>query len=134
MKLICGKLPNCFWKNKLSGDCVLIVDETYLQKSVQYHSGDFVGQDEENDLFKGITNFMITSLKKFIPVVIRSFPEIKITGKWLKCEISKRILYLAEVGYKVRTVITDDHPSNVSASKRLEEIPYLLDRTPGVLI
>ena len=99
-------------KQTVSSDCVLIIDEMYLQKSVQYHSGDFVGQDEEGNLFKGIVVFMIVSLKKSVPIVIRSLPETKITGEWLKCEINKCILDLAEVGYKVRVVITDDHPSN----------------------
>ena len=32
-------------KQIVSSDCVLIIDEMYLQKSVQYHSGDLVGQD-----------------------------------------------------------------------------------------
>ena len=70
----------------------------YLQKPFHYHSGDLVGQDGKGNLFEGIADFMITSLKKSIPIVIRSLPEIKITGEWLKCEISKCILDLAEVG------------------------------------
>ena len=99
----------------------------YLQKSVQYHRGDFVGQNEEGNLFKVIVDSMITSLKKSIPAVIRSLPEIKITGKWLKCKINKCILDLAEAGYKVCAVITNSHPSDASAFKRLHEIPYLLE-------
>ena len=99
-------------KQTVSSDYISIIYEMYLQKSVQYHSGDFVGQDEEGNLFKGIVDFMITSFKRSIPIVIRYLPEIKITGEWLKCEINKCILDLAEVGYKVRVVITDDHPSN----------------------
>ena len=86
----------------------------YLQKSVQYHSGDFLGQDEEGNLFKETVVFMIVSLKKSIPIVIRSLPETKITGEWLKCEINKCILNLAEPGFKVRAVITAVHPSNVN--------------------
>ena len=64
---------------------------------------------------------MIVSLKKSIPVVIGSLPEAKITSKWLKCEINKYILGLAEVGFKVRAA-NDDHPSNVNAFTRLHEI------------
>ena len=75
-------------KGDISSDCVLIIDEMYLQKSVQYHSGDFVGQDEEGHLYKGIVVFMIMSLKKSIPCVIRSRPETKISGEWLKDEIN----------------------------------------------
>ena len=73
------------------------------------------------NLFNGIVVFMIVSLKKSIPVVIGSLPEAKITSKWLKCEINKYILGLAEVGFKVRAA-NDDHPSNVNAFTRLHEI------------
>ena len=86
-----------------------------------------MGQDEEGNLFKGIVDFVIISLKKSMPIVIRSLSETKITDEWLKCEINKCILDLAEVGYKVRAVITDDHPLNVSAFKLLHKIPYLLE-------
>ena len=94
----------------------------YLQRSVQHHSGDFVGQDEKGNLFKGSVVFMIVSLKKFIPIVICSPSETKISGEWLKCEINKCILGLAEVGFKVRAVINDDHPSNFNAFTWLHEI------------
>ena len=77
-------------KQTVSSDCVLIIDEMYLQKSVQYHSGDFVGQNEE-----GTVVFMIVSLKKSTQIVIRFPPETKITGEWLECEINKCILDLA---------------------------------------
>ena len=59
-------------KQTVSTDRVLIIDEMYLQISVQYQSGGFVGQDEEGYLSKGIVVFMIVSLKKYIPIVIRS--------------------------------------------------------------
>ena len=41
-------------KQTLSSDCVLITDEMYFKKSVQYHSGNFVGQDEEGNCSKGL--------------------------------------------------------------------------------
>ena len=109
-------------KQIVSSDCVLIIDEMYLQKSVQYHSGDFVGQDKEGNLFKELVVFMIVSLKKSIPIVIRPVHKTKITAEWLKFEINKCILDLAEVRIKVRAVITDDHPSNINAFTRLHKI------------
>ena len=108
-------------KLSISSDCVLIIDEMYLQKSVQYHSGDFVGQDDDGILYKGIIVFMIVSLKKSTPLVIRSIPETKISGEWLKLEIEKCITDLSNVGFKVRAVITDDHPANVNAFSRLHD-------------
>ena len=78
-----------FKKKFISGDCLLVIDEMYLQKSVQYHSGNFVGQDEEGNLYMGIVNFMIVSLKQSIPAAIKSCPEKTISGKWLKYKIDK---------------------------------------------
>ena len=60
----------------MSEDCVLLVDEMYLQKSVQFHSGNFIGRNEEGTLYKGIVVFMIVSLKKYMLYVIRSSPDI----------------------------------------------------------
>ena len=94
----------------------------YFQISVQYHSNDFVGQDEEGNLFKRIVVFVIVSLKKFVLIVIRSLPETKIISEWLKWEINKSILDLAEVGFKACAVITNDHPSNVNTFTGQHEI------------
>ena len=40
-----------------------MVDEMYLQKSADYHSGDLVGCDESGVLYKGIVGFVIVSAK-----------------------------------------------------------------------
>ena len=109
-------------KGDISSDCVLIIDKMYLQKSVQYHSGDFVGQDEEGHLYKGKVVFMIMSLKKSIPCVIRSRPETKISGEWLKDEINICMFDLKECGFKVRAIMTVDHASNVSAFSLLHKM------------
>ena len=69
-------------KQAVCSGCVLIIDRMYLRKSVQFHSGNFVGQDEEGDFFKGVAVSMTVSLKKSIPIVTRSLPEIKITRQW----------------------------------------------------
>ena len=64
-------------------------------------------------------------------------PKTNITGEWLKCEINKCILDLAEVGFKVRAVITDDHPScecvlhsctkySMLTAKRSSSTPHML--------
>ena len=103
----------------MSEDCVLLVDEIYLQKSVQFHSGSFIGRSEERTLYKGIVVFMIVSLKKSIPLEIKSSPDITITGEWLKSEIDECLYNLQKAGFYVRTVISDDHASNVRAFKLL---------------
>ena len=79
----------------------------YLQKYVQYYSGDFLGQNEEGNLCRGSLVLMI-NCKKSIPFVMRYFPETKLTGEGLKYENNKYIFDLMEVEFKVRAVITDD--------------------------
>ena len=49
-------------KDHLSRDCVLMVDETYLLKGTQFHSGGYIGTNVDDELYKGIMVFMITDL------------------------------------------------------------------------
>ena len=58
---------------------------------------------------------MIVSLKKSIPFMIKSSPDITITGEWLKSEIYECLYHLQKAGFYVRAVIGDDHASNVRA-------------------
>ena len=51
---------------KISNDCILMVDEMYLEKATQYHSGKYVGADDEGNLYKGIVAFMIVGIKELI--------------------------------------------------------------------
>ena len=51
-------------KGHLSQDCVLLVDEMYLQKGTQFYGGEYIGANENDELYKGIMVFMITGLKK----------------------------------------------------------------------
>ena len=44
---------------KILNDCILMVDELYLEKATQYHSGEYVGTDDEGNLYKGIVAFML---------------------------------------------------------------------------
>ena len=55
----------------------------FLQKEASYQSGDYVGEDEEGELYKGIACFMIVGLKQSVPQVIQAIPEVTITGEWL---------------------------------------------------
>ena len=51
-------------KGHLSQDCVLLVDEMYLQKGTQFHGREYIGANKNDELYKGIMVFMITGLKK----------------------------------------------------------------------
>ena len=50
----------------MNSDCVLILDEMYLQKSSEYNGGKYVGLDEDGKFYKGILCFMIVGLKESI--------------------------------------------------------------------
>ena len=68
---------------KISNDCILMVDEIYLEKATQYHGGEYVGADDEGNLYKGIVAFMIVGLKESILYVEQAISEVKFSGEWL---------------------------------------------------
>ena len=53
-----------------------MIGEMYLQKSAQYQSGEYVGVDEERNLYIGIVAFMVVGLKKSIPFVVQAISEV----------------------------------------------------------
>ena len=88
---------------------------------MQYQDGKLHGGDSEGTMYKGILTFMIVGLKKNIPMVIKAVPETKIKGKMVSFNIEDSIKSLHEVGFQVRAVISDNHPSNVAAFRDLSE-------------
>ena len=112
------KLPE---KGHISSDVILMVDEMFLQKEASYQSGDYVGEDEEGELYKGIACFMIVDLKQSVPHVIQAIPEVTIIGEWLAEKISTSLHSLAQTGFTVRGIVTDNHNSNVNAFKSLKQ-------------
>ena len=73
MKALKSMLDN----GKVDPDCLLLIDEMYLQKGVQYQGGSLVGADENGELYTGIVVFMVVSLKKSVPFAIKACPESK---------------------------------------------------------
>ena len=106
---------------QISKDVIVMVDEMYLQKSVQYVGGDYVGSDKDGNLYKGIVVFMIQGLKQSIPIVIKACPEVTIKGEWLANEVDDCIKQLSPQGFNVRAVVTDNHSCNVSAFSKLKK-------------
>ena len=76
-------------------------------------------QDEVREEPCTIVVFMIVSFKKSVPFVIKSSPDITITGEWLKSEIGECFYHLQKACFYVREVISDDHAPNVRAFKLL---------------
>ena len=108
-------------KGNISEDLVLMADEMYLQKAAEYSGGEYIGADKDGDLYKGIVTFMVVGIKTNTPYVIKASPEVSINGKWLADEMDGCISLLAENGFRVRAVVTDNHSSNVNAFSELKK-------------
>ena len=102
-------------QEKVDSQYMLLIDEMYLQKSCQYHGGIFYGKDEHGEFYNGIVVFMVVGLRKSIPYVIKTLPETKISGEWLKPQIIESLCSLHTA------VITDNHSVNVAAFSFLKK-------------
>ena len=101
---------------------MFIADEMYLQKGLQYRSGEYVDAHEDGSLYKGVVVLMVQGIQKSSVFVIKACPEVKVDGHWLANQISTFISCLAENGFKVRTVVTDNHSANVGVFKHLTKM------------
>ena len=57
-------------KGSFSCECILMIDEMYLQKSAQYQSGEYEGLDNEGALYRGTVAFIVVGFKLSIPFVV----------------------------------------------------------------
>ena len=97
----------------------------YLQKGTQFHAGEYICANENDELYKGIMVFMITGLKKAVPSVVKACPKVTINGEWLSQEILKCIFQLINSGFFIRAIVADNHSANVNAFN------ILLDKFEG---
>ena len=111
-------------KGGISTDLILIVDEMYLHKAAQYQAGEYIGADEEGNLFKGIVAFMVVGLKQSTPFVVQAIPEVTFNGQWLCDKIASNIENLGNAGFCVRGLVADNHSSNVNAFTSLKDLFY----------
>ena len=100
-------------EGKISKDCVLMLDEMYLQKEADYHSGSMTGQDEAGKFYNGVLVFMIVGLKESIPYVSKAYPEVSINGEMVKAETEGCLKTLKDAGFSVRAIIADNHSTNI---------------------
>ena len=88
------------------------------KKSQEYFLRKMIGCDDKGELYKGIAGFMIVGLKESIPYVITPWPETNIVASWLKTELLVFLEILSKCGVRVRAVVCENHPSNMSSFKR----------------
>ena len=67
-------------KEKISRDVVLMADEMYLHKGIQYNPGEYVGADEDGSLYKDVVVLMLQGLQKSSVFVFKACPEVKVDG------------------------------------------------------
>ena len=111
-------------QDKIDKDVVLLLDEMYLQKDAQYQDGKVIGVDDDGIFYKGIFTFMIVSLKKSIPVVIKSVPETKLKGEWISEHIDECINALQKCGFQVRGVIADNADKCFGIQTSIQKVRY----------
>ena len=102
-------------KGGISTDLIIMEDEMYLHKAAQYQAGEYVGADEEGNLYKGIVAFMVVGLKQSTPFVVQAIPEVTFNGQWLCDKIASNIANLGNAGFCVSEPVADNHSSNVNA-------------------
>ena len=47
-----------------------MVDEMYRQKGTQFHGGEYIGADEDENLYKGIVVLMVSMLEQLLQIII----------------------------------------------------------------
>ena len=92
-----------------------MVDEMYLGKSTQYHSGEYLEADDEGNLYKGKVAFMIVGFEESIPYIAQAILEVKFSGEWLADKMSNYIDDLTSAEFCIRGIVTDNHASNIHA-------------------
>ena len=93
----------------------MLIDEIYFQNSAQYQSGEYVGVDEEGNLYKGIVAFMVVGFKLSIPFVVQAIPEVIFNGQWLAETFRNNIGNLIEFGLCIRGIVTDNQSPDANA-------------------
>ena len=101
-------------EGKVDSDCILMLDEMYLQKCSEYSGGKYLGLGEKCNFFKSILVFMIASLKKSIPYVIKFCPQTEINGDIVFLKVKESLSVLKSARFNIRSIVADNHSINVS--------------------
>ena len=100
---------------------IILLGEMYLQQEVQYDGRELTGCTNLLQLYKSILCFMVVSLKQSTPYILKDIPLTKIDHHIVQNGILDCLKVLNEALFNTRAVISDNHPTNVSAFKHLKE-------------
>ena len=70
-------------------------------------------------MYKGILCFMVVSLKKTIPFILKAIPTVKLSSTVISDGILDCLSMLTKDNLNTRAVIADNHRSNISAYQYL---------------
>ena len=70
-----------------------------FKKKHKFHSVEYIGANEDDELYKGIIVFMITDFKNTVPLAIKACPKATVNGEWLSLEILKCTVQVINTGF-----------------------------------
>ena len=92
-------------------------------------------------MYKGNIGLVVVRLKQYTLFVVQAFPqagqanpEVTFNGQWLTEKISDNIDSLMVIGLSVRSIVTNNHSTNVNAFLALKDIQFrikLLYKAPA---
>ena len=65
---------------------------------------------------------MIRGLKESVSIVLKACPETSLPDTWLAKEMADCIFALAQAGFNVKAIVTDNHACNVNAFHELKAL------------
>jgi len=108
LKVRSGPL-NTFEKN-----VILIIDEVYIAKKVEYSAGKMYGLTSDGQLATTVLSFMIKSLASKYRDIVALYPVCKLTANKLADCFDCVIKKLTELEFSVVAILVDNHPINRS--------------------
>ena len=89
----------------IGNDIVLLLDEMYLQPQVQFTGTTLIGCDDNLKVYKRILTFMVVSLKRCVPFVLKAIPLVKLSHILVRDIIISCIISLTESNFHLRATI-----------------------------
>ena len=115
-------LKTLYKKGFFSRNCILMIDEMYLQKTGAVSIRRVCRSRRGRKFIQRIVAYMIVGLKQSIPFVVQAIPEVTFNGQWLAEKFSDSIDNLIEIRLCVRGIVTDNHSTNGNAFPALIKI------------
>ena len=103
----------------------------HLQQQVQFDGRDIIDCNENLEMFKSTLCFMVISLKKTVPYVIKAVPIVKLSSDIIFNWILTCPKVLSDANFQLHCVISDNHQSNISAFNKLTKDFLLTAKTIG---